>query len=104
VAGILRISAAQCGPLAALRLQLRLGNGETIAGVGSAALSAGNFLFNQEPTTTNAGTMTIADGAMLPLGGTIDNSGTIALASTGAGAELEVRVRGVTYIFHRPYQ
>jgi hypothetical protein len=77
---------------------ITLGTGETItiAGVGSAALSAANFLFDQEPVTINAGTMTIADGAMLPLGGTIDNSGTIALASTGGGAELQVQVSGVT--------
>jgi hypothetical protein len=77
---------------------ITLGNGETITitGVGSTALSAANFLFNQELVTTNAGTMMIGDGAMLPLGGTIDNSGTIALASTGDGAELEVQVSGVT--------
>jgi hypothetical protein len=42
------------------------------------------------------GTMTIADGAMVPLGGTIDNSGTIALASTSDGATVEVQVSGVT--------
>jgi hypothetical protein len=77
---------------------ITLGTGETITitGVSSAALSAANFLFDQEPVTANAGTMTIGDGAMLPLGGTIDNSGTIALASTGGGAELEVQASGVT--------
>jgi hypothetical protein len=40
--------------------------------------------------------MTIDDGAMVPLGGTIDNSGTIAHASTSDGATLEVQVSGVT--------
>ena len=44
----------------ARRLQLRLERQRAQAVVGSAALSAANFLFNQEPTTTNAGTMTIA--------------------------------------------
>ncbi len=77
---------------------ITLGSGETIivAGVDAASLSAANFLFNQEPVTNNPGTMTIADGAMMPMGGTIDNGGTIALASTGGGTELEIQARGVT--------
>jgi hypothetical protein len=62
----------------------------TVLGVDSAALHASNFMFDVVPTTTNTGTMTIADGAILPLGGTIDNSGTIALGSTGNATELEI--------------
>src|SRR5262249_51859032 len=46
--------------------------------------------------TTNAGTMTIGSGAMLPLSGTIDNSGTIALNSDGASTELELIRYGIT--------
>ena len=38
----------------------------------------------------NAGTMTVDDGAVLPLGGTIDNTGTIALDSTGTETDLEI--------------
>ena len=77
---------------------ITLGSGETITLVGTdaASLSAGNFIFNQEPTTSNAGAMTISDGAMLPLGGTIDNTGTIALNSTGDETDLEVLVNSVT--------
>jgi hypothetical protein len=40
--------------------------------------------------------MTISDGAILPLGGTIENSGTIALGSTGDETDLEILVRGGT--------
>ncbi|HEX3497922.1 MAG TPA: hypothetical protein VHT04_01225 [Stellaceae bacterium] len=77
---------------------ITLGAGEsiTLKGVGAAALTAGDFVFDQEPVTTNAGAMTIGDGAVLPLGGTIDNTGTIALASTGGETDLEILVRGVT--------
>ena len=68
----------------------------TVLGVDAAALGAGNFAFNEEPHMVNAGTMTIADGAILPLGGVIDNSGTIVLGSTGSETDLEVLVESVT--------
>ena len=75
-----------------------LGQGETITlvGVNASQLSASDFVFNQEPTTTNSGTMTVGDGATLPLGGTIDNTGTIAINSTGDASDLEILVRGAT--------
>ncbi|MFI4948530.1 MAG: beta strand repeat-containing protein, partial [Alphaproteobacteria bacterium] len=77
---------------------LTLGSGETITieGVAVASLGSANFVFNREPTTRNAGSMTIGNGATLPLGGNIDNTGTIALNSTGAGTELVVLSDGVT--------
>ena len=77
---------------------ITLDNGETItlSGVSAAALTADNFVFNQEPVTVNAGTMTIGDGAILPLGGTIENTGTIALNSSGDGTSLEILFQGVT--------
>ncbi len=65
-------------------------------GVSGSELGAGNFLFNQEPVTHNAGTMSIADGAIMPLGGTIDNTGTIALNGAGATTQLEVIASGIT--------
>uniref|UniRef100_UPI0010F595AF beta strand repeat-containing protein n=1 Tax=Ramlibacter sp. 2FC TaxID=2502188 RepID=UPI0010F595AF len=68
----------------------------TVLGVHAADLSAANFLFNFEPTTVNAGTMTISDGAILPLGGLVENSGTIALASTGSETDLQVLVESMT--------
>jgi hypothetical protein len=67
----------------------------TIKGVDAASLTASDFIFNQEPVTTNAGPMTMSDGAILPLGGTIDNTGTIALNSTGDETDLEIIVQGV---------
>jgi hypothetical protein len=75
-----------------------LGAGETITlvGVHAAALSAGNFVFDVEPVSTNAGTMSVGYGAILPIGGTIDNTGTIALNSTSDESDLEILVRGAT--------
>ncbi|MGW8461486.1 beta strand repeat-containing protein [Pseudomonas sp. CLCA07] len=68
----------------------------TINGVDAAALSGANLLFDVNPVTTNTGTITIADGAIMPFGGSIDNSGTIALGSTGSGTDLEILFRGAT--------
>jgi hypothetical protein len=75
-----------------------LGSGETITlkGIDTSALSAGNFVFDQEPVSTNTRAMTVGDGAILPLGGTIDNTGTIELGSTGDESDLEILVRGAT--------
>jgi Ca2+-binding RTX toxin-like protein len=77
---------------------ITLGSGSTITvvGVHSADLSAHNFVFNLEPTMHNIGTMTIGDGAILPLGGIVDNMGTIALQSAGAETDLEVLVESLT--------
>ncbi|QOL49120.1 cadherin domain-containing protein [Massilia litorea] len=77
---------------------LTLNNGATITvvGVHAAALSANNFVFNQEPVTVNSGTLTISDGAIMPFSGVIENTGTIALASTGSDTSLEILVHSVT--------
>ncbi len=77
---------------------ITLANGSTITvlGVHAADLSSMNFEFNVEPTTVNTGTMTISDGAILPLGGVVENSGTIALGSTGSETNLQVLVESVT--------
>ena len=72
--------------------------GETITlhGVDAAALTASDFVFNQTPVVENAGTMAVSDSAVLPLGGTIDNTGTIALNSTGDQTELQIIGGGIT--------
>ena len=44
----------------------------------------------------NAGTMVVSDGAMLPLSGIVNNTGTIALNSAGAETELELIQHGIT--------
>ncbi|AOK62280.1 Ig-like domain repeat protein [Burkholderia ubonensis] len=77
---------------------IALGDGATITvtGAHSTDLTSDNFVFDQEPVTTNAGVMTVNDGAMLPVGGTIDNTGTIALGSTGDLTRLEVLVKSAT--------
>ena len=77
---------------------ITLSDGETITlvGVHAASLSASNFVFDQEPSMENAGTITIGDGAILPLGGVINNTGTITLNSAGNQANLEILVHGAT--------
>ncbi|RWI92888.1 MAG: hypothetical protein EOR21_17345 [Mesorhizobium sp.] len=72
------------------------GQSITLEGVHSSALGAGNFVFDQTPVVNNAGTMTIGDGALLPLSGTVNNSGIIALNSTGAETLLQIIQHGVT--------
>ncbi len=72
------------------------GQSITLFGVPAASLSASNFVFDQTPALNNAGTITVGDGAMLPLSGIINNSGTIALDSTGNKTQLELIQYGIT--------
>jgi hypothetical protein len=76
-----------------------VGSGETITlqGVDAASLTASNFVFDQTPTLVNSGTMTIGDGAVLPLSGIIENSGVIELNSTGDLTELVITGNGATF-------
>ena len=77
---------------------IMIGAGETITlhGVNASSLTPADFVFNQTPVVDNGGTMAVSDGAILPLGGTINNSGTIALNSTGDQTELQVIGDGIT--------
>ncbi|MDX8435285.1 Ig-like domain-containing protein [Mesorhizobium abyssinicae] len=77
---------------------IALADGQTITieGVHSSALTDGNFVFDQTPVVNNAGTMTIGDGALLPLSGTINNSGLISLDSAGSGTLLQIIQNGIT--------
>ncbi|TGV56363.1 adhesin, partial [bacterium M00.F.Ca.ET.141.01.1.1] len=77
---------------------IALGDGQSITldGVHSRALTASNFVFDQTPVVNNSGTMTIGDGALLPLSGIINNSGLISLGSTGSDTLLQVIQHGVT--------
>ncbi|MFJ3378620.1 beta strand repeat-containing protein, partial [Pseudomonas sp. NPDC086112] len=68
----------------------------TLKGVDAADLSEANFQFDVDPVMTNTGTLTIADGAIMPFGGSIHNSGTIELGSTGSETNLEILFRGAT--------
>ena len=74
------------------------GRGETITlhGINAASLTAADFVFNQKPTIENAGSMVVSDGDVLPLSGTISNTGTIAFDSTGDQTELQIIGDGVT--------
>jgi hypothetical protein len=71
---------------------ITLGGGQSIAlfGVAASSLTASNFVFDQTPVLNNAGTMTIGDGALLPLNGIINNAGTIALDSAGNETHLQL--------------
>ncbi|MGX5844399.1 beta strand repeat-containing protein, partial [Mesorhizobium sp. ArgA1] len=72
------------------------GQSITLDGIHSSALADGNFVFDQTPVVNNPGTMMIGDGALLPLSGTINNSGIIALDSTGRETLLQIIQHGVT--------
>jgi hypothetical protein len=77
---------------------IALGDGQsiTLRGVDASLLTTGNFVFDQTPIVDNAGRMDIGDDAMLPLSGTIDNTGTIALNSIGHETDLQLIGHGVT--------
>ncbi len=53
-------------------------------------------MFDQTPVTQNPRTMSIGDGAILPLSGIINNTGTISLNSTGDETDLELIQNGIT--------
>ena len=77
---------------------IALSDGQTILleGVHALALHDTNFVFDQTPLLNNAGTLAIANGAFMPVSGTIHNTGTIALNSTGDETDLELIQYGVT--------
>src|SRR5262249_14342169 len=50
----------------------------------------------QAPVTNNSGTLTIGNGALLPLSGTVNNTGTIALDATSGETQLELIQYGIT--------
>ncbi|MBC9249517.1 hypothetical protein A9179_04410 [Pseudomonas alcaligenes] len=68
----------------------------TLRGVDASELGAANFVFDLEPTLSNSGTLVIHDGAVLPLGGVVDNSGSILLDAGSATSQLEVLVESLT--------
>ncbi|NEX76513.1 type I secretion C-terminal target domain-containing protein, partial [Aeromonas rivipollensis] len=68
----------------------------TLRGVDAGALGAANFVFDLAPEMSNSGTMMLHDGAMLPLGGFLDNSGSVVLDSHGQTTRLEVLVEHLT--------
>ena len=76
---------------------ITLGDGQTISllGVDAASLNASNFQFDQVPVTDNSGIMTISDGAIMPLAGVFNNSGTVELSSTGDTTSLEIIQHGL---------
>src|SRR4029079_15571207 len=76
------------------------GQSITLNGVDASSLTASDFVFDQTPITENAGAMTIGDGAVLPLSGIIDNTGTISLNSTGSETDLELIEQGITLQGH----
>ncbi|WFU04858.1 VCBS domain-containing protein (plasmid) [Rhizobium sp. CB3171] len=77
---------------------ITLGDGETItlAGVSAAALTADDFLFNETVVTHNTGDMVLSDGALMPFSGTLDNTGSIHLSSTGSETAFEIVQHGLT--------
>jgi hypothetical protein len=68
----------------------------TFDGVSVENLTANNFIFNLDPVMNNANSIVIGDNAVLPLAGTVDNSGRIELASIGGQTRLQVLANGLT--------
>ncbi|MEH2568849.1 Ig-like domain-containing protein [Bradyrhizobium sp. AZCC 2289] len=81
---------------------ITLGDGQTITlhGVDAASLNSSDFVFDQTPETDISVTMTIDDGAVLPLSGIIHNTGTISLNSTGDETDLQLIEHGITLDGH----
>ncbi len=81
---------------------ITLGDGQSITlhGVDASSLTANDFVFDQTPVTENPGSLVISDGAILPLSGTIDNTGTIELSSTGNETDLQLIEHGITLEGH----
>ena len=77
---------------------ITIGAGETITlnGIDATSLTASDFVFNRTPITSNAGSMAISDGAVLPLSGIVNNTGTIELNSTGDETDLQLIQHGIT--------
>ncbi|MHC4055236.1 VCBS domain-containing protein [Bradyrhizobium sp. 25ACV] len=76
---------------------ITLADGQTITldGVDAGSLAADDFVFDFNPMVDNAGTMTIGNGALLPLSGNIHNTGTISLNSTGGETDLQLVGHGI---------
>ncbi|MET3843466.1 VCBS repeat-containing protein [Bradyrhizobium sp. OAE829] len=76
------------------------GQSITLNGVDAASLAADDFVFDQTPFTVNASHMVISNGAILPLSGVIDNTGTIELNSAGVETDLQLIQHGITLQGH----
>ena len=59
------------------------------------SLTANNFVFDLGTEMDNEDDIIISDSAMLPLAGTVKNSGTIELSSTGGQTTLQVLANGL---------
>jgi VCBS repeat-containing protein len=81
---------------------ITLGDGQSITlhGVDATSLNSNDFVFDQTPVTNNSGNMVISDGAIMPLSGTIENTGTITLNSAGSETDLELIEHGITLDGH----
>ncbi|MBR1298600.1 VCBS domain-containing protein [Bradyrhizobium sp. AUGA SZCCT0042] len=81
---------------------ITLGEGQSITlhGVDANSLSADDFVFDQTPVVQNTGHMVIGDGAIMPLSGVIENTGTIELSSTGNDTDLQLIQHGITLEGH----
>ena len=72
------------------------GQSITLDGVPGTSLASSNFVFDQAPVMNNSGTLTIGNGALLPLSGTMNNTGTIALDATSGETQLQLIQYGIT--------
>ena len=68
----------------------------TLPGISSSSLTASNFVFNLAPTLSNIGTMSVSDGALLPISGEMNNTGAVLLSSSGDETVLQISHPGLT--------
>ena len=71
------------------------GRSITFDGLTTTSLAADNFVFNLGTEMDNEYDIVIGDSAMLPLAGTVNNSGTIELTSIGGQTTLQVLANGL---------
>ena len=72
------------------------GESITFDGVSAASLTEKNFVFNRDTVMDNANSIVIGDNALLPLGGNVNNGGTVELTSIGGQTRLQVLANGLT--------
>ena len=77
---------------------ITLGGDQTIAlyGVNAGSLTATDFVFDQSAIINNSAIMAVTNGAVLPLEGTVDNTGAIALNAADQQTELQIVGDGLT--------
>ncbi|WP_456769697.1 VCBS domain-containing protein [Bradyrhizobium sp. USDA 3650] len=68
----------------------------TLPGISSSSLTASNFVFDLAPAFSNVGTMSVSDGALLPISGEMNNTGTVLVSAAGDETIVQLIQPGLT--------